>query len=86
MQGYPGVERPQLQVGLAFHPWLELLDVSRCTILGGDHGYTHVATEVIHEQQEVLATPLCCQCDWTVQVLMHWLQAPSHSILRLHRE
>jgi hypothetical protein len=50
------VEYPQLEVRLAFHPCLDLLDSSRCMTFGGDRGYPHVPAEVIHEQQEVLVT------------------------------
>jgi hypothetical protein len=32
-------ERPLLQARLTFHPRLDLLDSSRCMILGGDRGY-----------------------------------------------
>jgi hypothetical protein len=60
-----GVERHQLHAELAFHSRLDLLDSSRCTILRGDHDNPHVPVEVIHEQQEVLITPLRHWCDWT---------------------
>jgi hypothetical protein len=49
----------------------DLLDSSHYTILGGDHNYPLVPTEVIHEQQEVLVTPRCRRCDWTTQVVVH---------------
>jgi hypothetical protein len=52
-----GAECPQLQVRLAFRPPLDLLDSSRCMILGGDDGYLDIPVEVIHKQQEVLLTP-----------------------------
>jgi hypothetical protein len=53
-----GVERPQLQARLAFRLRLDLLNSSRCMILGGDCSYPHVPTEV-------LVTPRCRRCDWT---------------------
>jgi hypothetical protein len=45
-----GAECPQLQARLPTCSFLDLLDSSHYMILGGDHDYPHVPTEVIHEQ------------------------------------
>jgi hypothetical protein len=64
-------ERPQLQVGLAFYPCLDLLDSSCCTIFAGDCSYLQVPAEIIHEQPNILVTPQCCRCDWITQVTVY---------------
>jgi hypothetical protein len=79
-------ECPQLQAGLVFRPRLDLLDSSHCTILGGDHDYSHVPTEVIYEKQEVLVTPGHRWYYWTTQVIVHQHQASSLPVMRLHLE
>jgi hypothetical protein len=40
----------QLEARLALCPRLDVLDGSRCTILGRNHGYPHVLAEIIHKQ------------------------------------
>jgi hypothetical protein len=52
-----GAKCLQLEAGLAFRPHLDVLDVSRCTILGRNRGYPHVPAEIIHKHQKVLVTP-----------------------------
>jgi hypothetical protein len=51
----------QLEAGLTLYPRLDVLDGSRYTILGRNHGYPHVPAEIIHKQQKVLVTPWRCR-------------------------
>jgi hypothetical protein len=51
----------QLEARLALCPCLDVLDGSRCTILGRNHGYSHEPAEIIHKQQKVLVTPWRCR-------------------------
>jgi hypothetical protein len=47
----------QLEARLALRSRLDVLDGSRCMILGSYHGYSHVPVEIIPKQQKVLVTP-----------------------------
>jgi hypothetical protein len=43
-----GAKCLQLEVGLALCPCLDVLDGSRCTILGKNRGYLHVPADIIY--------------------------------------
>jgi hypothetical protein len=45
-----GAKCLQIEARLTLHPRLDVLDGSRCTILGRNHGYPHVLAEIIHKQ------------------------------------
>jgi hypothetical protein len=51
----------QLEAELTLCPRLDVLDDSRCTILGRNLDYPHVPTEIIHKQQKTFVTPWCCR-------------------------
>jgi hypothetical protein len=45
-----GVKCFHLEAGLTLRPCLDVLDGSRCMILGRNHGYTHVPAEIMHKR------------------------------------
>jgi hypothetical protein len=52
-----GAKCLQLEAGLTLCLCLDVLDGSRCMIIGRNHGYPHVPAEIIHKQQKVFVTP-----------------------------
>jgi hypothetical protein len=45
-----GAKCLQLEIELTLHPRLDVLDGSRCMILGRNHNYPHVPAKIIHKE------------------------------------
>ena len=74
-------QHAKLLAALGLHAHLELLDRHRHFVLAHQELQPHVATVIIHEQEEVLSTTVCSRRDWPIEVAVDELESILRAIL-----